>query len=254
VLVSPQQHAKWPADAPLIAECARSSGLILGWSILGEEPEEGHAAPDPGCSCGVYATEHPTGCLPYLTQPNTVLARVEGYGLVVPGSKGWRAERARVVSLTRIGTADDALVDEVAARYGVDVVDEQLDLPAWTDEDAAAIAALGVSAKTVAAAMQRVIATTAAHHDALTAALWNQMLQGNVMVISTARQHGKGHSLHQAHVHVGVDVATPQQVGAMVKTKPNRLVQMVTQQSKHGHAHVALQHARAEASRRRRRR
>jgi hypothetical protein len=114
-LSSPRRIAQWPASGWLLATCPR-------------DPE--HEPPVEGCSCGIYAVAEVGTARPYLWDaPLTVLARVGLAGKVIPGSRGWRAERARVVALTRTGagTRDyPGILARVADNYAVPILDLDL--------------------------------------------------------------------------------------------------------------------------------
>jgi hypothetical protein len=72
----------WPARRPAVASC-----------------HLGHAAPDPGCQCGLHAfreaTEVRTVFLPdMLFAPATVVGPVGGWGTLAMHERGWRAQYA----------------------------------------------------------------------------------------------------------------------------------------------------------------
>jgi hypothetical protein len=69
---------------------------------------KGHPAPDPACSCGIYAARDPEEARRYLVgrdDPHVVgrvLGRVALWGTVVEGERGWRASRAHPVEISRL--------------------------------------------------------------------------------------------------------------------------------------------------------
>jgi hypothetical protein len=77
----------WPLRKPLVATCDLKS----------------HHAPDPDCSCGIYALAEDD--LPYYDYDGEgafaypVFGTVVLYGVVVRGSRGYRAEKARPTAL-----------------------------------------------------------------------------------------------------------------------------------------------------------
>lgn len=75
----------WPTGAYLYAHCRK-----------------GHEAPAEGCTCGIYALQSHGELVRsgYVNrQGGNVVGRVGLAGLIVPGDRGWRAERARVLEL-----------------------------------------------------------------------------------------------------------------------------------------------------------
>jgi hypothetical protein len=86
-----------------------------------------HAAPDPRCTCGIYAVRRPQDARLYLVGRNSpeavhrVLGRVALWGRVVEYERGWRAERAYP---SRLWVPECPVGFQVAAalgRYGVPV-------------------------------------------------------------------------------------------------------------------------------------
>lgn len=128
----------WPAEEPLRAECRRW-GLLLAGTCAGGEADD-------GCECGIYGLDvspeaSPSrgaaieslraGVMPGVgveawDPPATwVLGVVAGWGRVVVGSRGWRAEYATPVALFRPRAGAPGQGDAVgrlAAAYGVPVL------------------------------------------------------------------------------------------------------------------------------------
>lgn len=111
-LSSPTRDTQWPSHDWLWATCSRDTE---------------HQPPVEECSCGIYAVADPGGARSYVWKaPLTVLVRVGLAGKVIPGTRGWRGERARVVALTRTGTGPrdyPRLLAQVAQRYDVPILD-----------------------------------------------------------------------------------------------------------------------------------
>jgi hypothetical protein len=116
-LCSPMAPAIWPERDWLRASCA-----------IGDPP---HEPPLETCTCGIYVLADRDRVAKYRWEASlTVLARIALVGKVVPGTRGWRGERARIVALVRTGAgADDypGLLGLVAKRYGVPLLDVDLD-------------------------------------------------------------------------------------------------------------------------------
>lgn len=111
-LSSPMKSAQWPDSTWLRATCFR-------------DPE--HDPPVEGCTCGIYAVADVETARAYIWEaPLTVLARVGLAGKVIPGSRGWRAERARIVALTRTGVGPreyPGMLARIANHYAVPILD-----------------------------------------------------------------------------------------------------------------------------------
>ena len=108
-LAAPQRGTAWP-----------DSG---GWLRATCTEGAGHAAPAPGCGCGIHAW-HPS-----LRSARTVLGArrevpgvVEAAGTVELHSAGFRAERARPRALLVRPGANSRLVERLAAAHGAEVV------------------------------------------------------------------------------------------------------------------------------------
>lgn len=110
-LTSISDETIWPADDWLRAEC-------------GYQDEPCDPPPGRGCSCGIYAARHrrhlvKMGYTTLLEHP-VVMGEVGLAGRIIPGSKGWRAERARPLSLF-VPFGDWKLVRPLAERYRIPV-------------------------------------------------------------------------------------------------------------------------------------
>ena len=122
----------WPRDEAIEAQC-----LAPGPQQYFTPVEPRHPAPQKDCLCGLYGwldpnfIERERWAFNDLTGwrvekvSRLVLGRVAVFGRVVPTTLGYRAERMRPRALVsghpHVGT--DAPVAEVAARYGLPLVD-----------------------------------------------------------------------------------------------------------------------------------
>ena len=106
-LAGPRQGTPWPYDgAWLEARC-----------------EELHAAPAPGCDCGIHAWHAGAhGARRVLALPREIPGVVEAEGAVELHHDGFRAERARPYALFAGPHANARLVRRVADAYGIDAV------------------------------------------------------------------------------------------------------------------------------------
>lgn len=88
----------WPVPEPLHARCLAGPPGSLSPGGRDHPP---HEAPDPRCRCGIYGMWEPweVGAVPVHPPFEAVLGRVEGWGRVLLGRRGWRASVARPVEL-----------------------------------------------------------------------------------------------------------------------------------------------------------
>lgn len=108
-LAGPQQATPWPeAGGWLTASCARG---------------EGHAAPAPGCECGIHAW-HPSrrSARRVLAIRREVPGVVEARGAIEVHRDGFRAERARPFALMVLPRANAALAGRLATAYDAELV------------------------------------------------------------------------------------------------------------------------------------
>jgi hypothetical protein len=119
-LRSPYMPVFWD-DRRLCAQCSRS------WS---EAPPTGdadrdHVAPEPGCSCGIYAYFEPDRQFPTVDY-RAVTGIVTLWGGIQVHREGMRAEHAQIEALTlysRWSTRQKRVVWTIAEQLGVDLVD-----------------------------------------------------------------------------------------------------------------------------------
>lgn len=83
---------------------------------VGRSGSSPHAAPEPGCTCGfyAYASEGSAGEYP---NARHVLAVVACWGRVIAGTRGIRAEHARVEAIWMSSTVPPDLANQVRTRY-----------------------------------------------------------------------------------------------------------------------------------------
>ena len=103
-------------------------------------PEDGHKAPQMGCTCGVYATKEPLTAWPHrlaqLRRRGQANSQISGevylWGTIVEHRFGWRAQFAYPRSLTLLsdmipcGTSESKEMLDALAAYGaeISIVDE----------------------------------------------------------------------------------------------------------------------------------
>lgn|SRR5882757_401768 len=72
---------------------------------LNEDIEPDHEAPDPDCSCGIYAHYLPLES--YHAWSDRVFGVIEASGRILMGTKGYRAEKAKIVALSGLGSHNE---------------------------------------------------------------------------------------------------------------------------------------------------
>jgi hypothetical protein len=130
-LWSPRGPARvpWPMRGPLRARCLKDGAPNPFHPEI--KPAERHDAPQPDCSCGVYAAREPWDIeASWVTPPwRVVWGKVHGWGRVVLGRTGWRAELVRPVELF----ADPSW--NAATRYQMNAVAKTYGLPLLWEEN-----------------------------------------------------------------------------------------------------------------------
>ena len=119
-LAGPQRGGTWPAGgAWLEAECGAESG---------------HAAPAPGCRCGIHAW-HPwsRSAAQLLAVRRQVPGIVAGSGAIEVHEDGFRAQRARPHAFVLAPGRNPALARRLATAYGVPVIEvaDAAELAEW---------------------------------------------------------------------------------------------------------------------------
>ncbi|RZT86134.1 hypothetical protein EV383_3023 [Pseudonocardia sediminis] len=95
----------WPAGAALEARCEL----------------RGHPAPEPSCTCGLYAARDPADVGGVGFGGATLLGCVAMWGTVVEGERGWRAGTGRPVALFCGPALSEDVRAGLAVAYGVPV-------------------------------------------------------------------------------------------------------------------------------------
>lgn len=87
----------WWKGGELVGDCRYRKGLGLQSVVYGEPVDwsPDHHAPERGCGCGFYATHQSKDT----DERGEVLGVVEAYGRVIVGTKGFRAEKVKIVAL-----------------------------------------------------------------------------------------------------------------------------------------------------------
>lgn len=98
-------NTAWP-DGAQTAQCAQAQ--LTGGTA--------HAAPDPECTCGFYAYASAAAAAEH---PNSrhVLAVIACWGRIIAGTRGLRAQHARIEALWMSPTVPPNLATQVASRY-----------------------------------------------------------------------------------------------------------------------------------------
>jgi hypothetical protein len=109
-------------------------------AIARKAPTQEDVVPDPvehrvanqDCTCGYYAyydieREHSRGYDPF-SESSCIRAIIEGYGLVTVGTRGFRAQKARLVAL--IGQRSEEPLARLVVDDGVERVEMEQGIPA----------------------------------------------------------------------------------------------------------------------------
>jgi hypothetical protein len=108
--VTPDLPIPWDVDIHLgrwrVGGILRETVVPLEFKIAAETPVPPHTASFPICTCGFYAYTDSQSLLENSqTHGDTVFGLVKAYGHVTQGPKGFRAQKAEVVALTKPQTA-----------------------------------------------------------------------------------------------------------------------------------------------------
>lgn len=144
----------WPKASvgPAICYSRPDGDASSKWYAARDPSIPDHAAPRGDCKCG-FCAYHPGALVPlsvsaFSLSSASVLGVVIGYGMVLPGTKGWRASHARVMALLLPGAptppwagavgrpdvyAPADRIKQVAADYGVAVMRRE-DVPRMAPE------------------------------------------------------------------------------------------------------------------------
>lgn len=100
VLGSVGVGAHWESKS-ITARCVKfgsvvAASMLKNWGI--EAKNKDHEAPHNGCTCGIYGWYEPEWANRYHT--GSIMGVVEYSGRILMGSKGFRAEKAKVVAIT----------------------------------------------------------------------------------------------------------------------------------------------------------
>lgn len=102
---------------PLFSNAAWPEGIHTAQCAQGERTGDiAHAAPDPECTCGFYAYASAAAAAEH---PNSrhVLAIVACWGRIIAGTRGIRAEHARIEALWMSPKVPPDLTAQVMSRY-----------------------------------------------------------------------------------------------------------------------------------------
>lgn len=130
-LYSCYREVEWPQTGTVTSECIHPNiafNLYLASERENARPKRkfsAHLAPDINCSCGVYAlSEYPSQreSLPWPSQAFTGV--MLGWGHTVMGTKGFRAEYAKIVALVARPRSPrlTRTIEELSSNYAIPIV------------------------------------------------------------------------------------------------------------------------------------
>lgn len=136
VLTSCYRKVEWQVGEPMQSECIRptfregsSSGSVF------PSPPKHYWSPHLECTCGIYALhDYPKlwdtyeGKRRATVKPwpyEAVTGVVQGWGRIIVGDKGFRAQYAKPVALVSRPRSNKwpAVIERLAERYGLEIVD-----------------------------------------------------------------------------------------------------------------------------------
>lgn len=137
-LTSCYREVEWPIAGPLSSECIMPTALITNdRGIELPFPPKHWVSPQMHCTCGIYAlNEFPHDwemregknarvVKPWPQNSNAVVGMIQGWGKIVVGTKGFRAQYAKPIALIsrRRNGQWSRTVEELAYVYGLEIVD-----------------------------------------------------------------------------------------------------------------------------------
>lgn len=193
-LTSSNAGLVWPAGKASEAECVRGHGI--GGT---------HAAPQEGCSCGLYAADQPAGKVWASSASNQsvyVWGTVSGWGKVLKYTRGWKAQYAYPKSLM-VWAADSGAAGRAALKlkqnYGCEV-----QVASATEASKACCPGIGGSGYGITSGLSTTWGTTAqpsAFQNAASQALTNQQM-GQTSTTPAPRQNPafKSYASHKEYM------------------------------------------------------
>ena len=101
---------------PLYSDRAWSNEINTAQCSLAVADSESHPSPSPDCTCGFYAYGTPTAAMQY-PHAKHVLAVITCWGKVIAGTRGIRAEHARLEAIWMSGRVPADLAAHVRGQY-----------------------------------------------------------------------------------------------------------------------------------------
>ena len=132
-LVSCYRDVEWPVGKPLQSECIRPT-YREGQGVFPAPPKH-YWSPHISCTCGMYALhEYPkvwqehegkrrASVKPWPSE--AVTGMIQGWGRIIVGDKGFRAQYAKPVALVARPRSKrwPEVIERLAERYGLEIVD-----------------------------------------------------------------------------------------------------------------------------------
>jgi len=120
------RDVEWPVNSHLISDCIHPTMYDVG---VTKKPKRSnrHSPPTKTCTCGIYALNewepsHPKKLRPWPSDSITGL--ILGWGHIVIGSKGFRAQYAKPIALVSRprSTKLSEIIEELAHAYGIEII------------------------------------------------------------------------------------------------------------------------------------
>jgi hypothetical protein len=120
---------EWPTNSHVTSSCIHPTNYVVGEYGLRPKTHK-YGAPQKNCTCGIYAlSEWPEGNIKKVRPwpSDAVTGVILGWGHVVMGSKGFRAQYAKPIALISRprSTKLTGIIEEMLYVYGLDLLDQK---------------------------------------------------------------------------------------------------------------------------------
>ena len=128
---------EWPVSGPLPSECLPPKIRVTSDDRRVSNPPKHYWSPHIDCTCGIYALHDYPNAWEDMEDgrrrksvnpwpPKSVTGIIHGWGHIIVGDKGFRAQTAKPIALVsgrnRYGEWP-VTIQQIAERYGIEVVD-----------------------------------------------------------------------------------------------------------------------------------
>ena len=120
------RDVEWPIGQPLISECIHPTTMDF-IETSNRKQSSHHSPPHKTCTCGIYALNEWEPSNPKKTRPwpsDSITGLVLGWGHIVLGSKGFRAQYSKPIALVSRprSTKLSEIIEELSQIYGLEII------------------------------------------------------------------------------------------------------------------------------------